>query len=88
MINPHQKYLVKRNATYGLISNMSIFEKVQEDELMFIAMNLKTKVCMLHEKVIIQGDFTTDVFFILSGTVDVKIQENSIEDLMEKNKSL
>lgn len=67
---------------------MWIFEKAQEDEIMFIASNLKTKVCMADEKVIIRGDITDDVFFILSGTVDIRMQENSTKDLAGSNKAI
>ena len=88
LINPHHAYLTKRSFFYIHVSKMWIFEKAQEDEIMFIASNLKTIVCMADEKVIIRGDLTNDVYFILNGTVDIRLQENSTKDLAASNKAM
>ena len=73
------KYLVMTHFHFSYLREFWMFEKSEENELMFIAENMQAKICMQDEKVVFQGEAGDMVFILIQGSVDVEIRESADE---------
>ena len=57
-----------------------MFEKAKgfEEEIMYIAQQMKTVISVMDEDVIIQGDCSDNLFIIIKGKVSVILEETNI----------
>lgn len=57
-----------------------MFEKAEENEIMFIAKNMKAAIYMEDEKIVFQGDVGNMVYIINTGTVVAQLRQSALDN--------
>lgn len=78
VLNPNMRYQVIQHVYYEKIHRMWMFEKAEQQEIMYIAQRMQARLSVNEEQIITQGDIAHHVFFILKGKVHVSLTEINI----------
>ena len=57
-----------------------MFEKAEQNEIMFIAQNMKAAIFVEDEKIVYQGDVGRMVFIINSGTAVAQLRQSALDN--------
>ena len=73
-MNPGMKYQFVYKVYFQELTAFDLFSKSEKNEIMFMAVLMKSKMNISDEEIITQGDEAHCMYFILSGEVRVYIK--------------
>ena len=83
LVNPSLCYEVLSQYYFDTMKNFWVFKNSNQNEIMYIANQMKLKVFMINEKVIIQGANDKSLYIIMLGQVNVYMKNQPRQQRIE-----